>query len=87
MKRILLFLVLMTAVVMYANSFNPNEMEAVTIEKAIPCGDFVCALVSKDGSQFILIGRPIDGVFYLNSVFLVEGQKARKVWDVNWKEV
>ena len=87
MKRILLFLVLMTAVIMSANAFNPNDMDEVTIEKAVPCGEFLCALVSKDDAQYIIIGKPIDGVFYVNSVFFVEGQKARKVWDVTWKEV
>ena len=86
MKRILLFIALLTAVIMYANAFNPNDMDEVTIEKAMPCGEFVCALVSKGDAQYIIIGKPIDGVFYANSVFLVEGQKARKVWDVTWKE-
>ena len=87
--RFILFCLLLTLSLLWmkADAFNLKEMDEVTIEKAIPCGEFICALVSKDGSQFILIGRPIDGVFYTNSVFLVEGQKAKKVWDVTWKEV
>lgn len=84
--RILMFLVLM-AVALYANSFNLKDMDEATIEKAIPCGEFICALVSKGDAQYIIIGKPIDGVFYINSVFLVEDKKARKVWDITWKEV
>ena len=87
--RILLFCLLLiwAFVTIETKAFNPNDMGEVVIEKAMPCGEYICALCSKDGERFIVVGVPHDGVFLVHSVYRIDGEKAIKVWDVTWKEV
>lgn len=87
MKRLILFFALLTAVIMYANAFNPNDMDEVTIEKAMPCGEYICALVKNDGEHFVIVGAPKDGVFFVSFVYRIEDGKPVKVWDATWRQI
>lgn len=68
-------------------AFQPNDLMEADIQSVKPCNQFVCALVEKDGKQYIIMGQPADEeTVMILAIYIVEGKKLRMVWSILWQD-
>ena len=82
MKYLLVILALLCSNV-YA--FNPNDIAGAEIKAVVPCKQFACALIEKDGKQYVLMGELLnDETLDVKAIYIVEDKKIRLIWSITW---
>lgn len=84
MKYVLVFLAFFASQVF---AFQPNDLIDADIKRVEPCKGMICALVEKNGEQYIIMGQQVDeenlGVV---AIYKVEGKKIRLIWSIVWAD-
>lgn len=84
MKYLLVFLALFASQVF---AFQPNDLISADIKRVEPCKGMICALVEKNGEQYLIMGQPIDEEnLGIVAIYKVERKKIRLIWSILWTE-
>ncbi len=84
MKYLLVIIALLCS---NAYAFNPNDIAGAEVKAVAPCNQLVCALVEKDGKQYVLMGELLDNeTLDVKAIYIVEDKKLRQVWSITWRE-
>lgn len=84
MKYLFVFLAVFASSVF---AFQPNDLVGADIKQVAPCKQFACAVVEKEGEQYLVVGEIVgeDSVSPL-AIYIVEGKKLRLIWSIAWRD-
>ena len=68
-------------------AFHPADLVNAEIKLVKPCNQYTCAVVEKDGKQYLVVGELVDeeGVVPI-AIYVVEDKKLRLIWSISWRD-
>lgn len=84
MKYLLIFLAFFS---LSSLAFNPKDIQGAEVKAVAPCNQFACALIEKDGKQYVLMGYLNDeGTLDVQAIYIVDDKQLRLIWSISWRD-